>query len=321
MKLFRKKTWNENESDSRFKRFCYKSLRILIGSVQGFFKDKGFDKASTLTFYSLLAIIPLLAIGFGIAQELGFAEKFEEQVKMQFGSQPEVANKLVEFSNSTLKTTKGSLVASLGLIFLFWTVLKTIGNIEDFFNEIWKVKSRTLWEEVKSFIPVILLFPIFLVGSSSVILFSSTATIAATEALSFLHFLTPWVSVLFNIIAYLVSWCLISLLLIYLPNTQVSWKAGFKAGIITGIIFFIWQWIYVTFQVKAASYGTIYGSFAAVPLFLIWLNYSWLILMFGAELCYNIQQEQDTGGNSVNISSPDKISHKLPRSKSTIKKI
>ena len=110
----------------------------------------------------MLAIIPLMAIGFGIAQELGFSDMFEEQVKMQFQSQPEVAEKLIEFSNSTLKTTKGGLIASFGFVVLFWTVLKTIGNIARFFNEVWKVKSpRTLWEQIKSFTPAILLFPFF----------------------------------------------------------------------------------------------------------------------------------------------------------------
>lgn len=275
------------------KRFFYKWLRVLIYSVQGFVQDKGFDKASTLTFYTLLAIVPLIAIGFGIAQALGFADKFIEQVKTQLQSQPQVAEKLIQFANATLKTTRGGVIASFGVVILFWTVIKTLGNIASFFNEIWKVKtSRTLWQEVKSYVPLILLFPIFLVGSSSVLIYMSTTAIMASQQIEILNFLGPLFFYLFNFISYLISWILLSFFYIYLPNTKVPWKAGFKAGIITGFLYFIWQWVYATFQAHASSYGVIYGSFAAVPLFLIWLNYSWLILIFGAELCYHIQQEE-----------------------------
>lgn len=290
--FFQETIWKKQKIKNPFWQFIAKWLRIFISSIQGFIRDKGFDKSSTLTFYTLLAIIPLLAIGFGIAQQLGFADKFTEEVKAQFESQPQVAEKLIEFSNSTLKTTRGGLVASFGIIVLFWTVLKTIGNIESFFNDIWKVKTpRTLWQEIKSYTPLIILFPIFLVGSSSVIIYMSTAAVATSQSIEFLNFLSPYIIYLFHLVSYLVSWCFLSFLYIYMPNTWVSWKAGLIAGILSGIIFFVWQWIYVTFQAQASSYGAIYGSFAAVPLFLVWLNYSWLIIIYGAELCYHIQQE------------------------------
>lgn len=263
----------------------YKYLRILIASGKGFIENKAFEKSSTLTFYTLLSLVPLLAISFGIAQSLGFEEKLADQIKEQFASQPEVASKLIEFSYGTIKTTRGGLLASLGVIVLFWTVLNTVSNIAQYFNDIWKVKKpRSLWQRVKSFTPVILLLPIFLVGSSSILVYLSTL---ASEIIS------PSLIIFFNFLSYLMSWGMLSFIYIYLPNTYVSWKAGFKAGIVTGIIFLIWQWIYMTFQVEAASYGVIYGSFAAVPLFLVWVNYSWLVILFGAELCNYIQKEQE----------------------------
>lgn len=287
--FFQKDIWKEPESP--FKRFLYKWLRITISSTQGFMQNKGFDKASTLTFYTLLSIVPLLAIGFGIAQEFGLAEQFTDQIKSNFQSQPQVAEKLIQFSHSTLKTTKGGIIASFGIVILFWTVIKTVGNIESFFDEIWQIKtSRTLWQEIKSYTPLILLFPIFLVGSSSSILYASTVAIQTFKGIH-LDFLSSFILYMFKFISYLVSWALLSFLYIYLPNTKVSWRVAFLAGIITGVIFFIWQWIYVTFQAHASSYGIIYGSFAAVPLFLIWLNYSWLIIIFGAELSYHIQHK------------------------------
>ncbi|MCE2983925.1 MAG: YihY/virulence factor BrkB family protein [Parachlamydia sp.] len=290
--FFKPESWKVGESASFFKRFLFKYIRISLSSIQGFIDDKGFDKASTLTFYSLLAIIPLLAISFGVAQSFGLDENFKKQVEQQFEQQPEVAEKLVEFSNSTLKTTKGGQIASFGLVLLFWTVLKTIGNIAAFFNEIWKVPPRSFCGQIKSFTPIILLFPLFIVAASSIILYSSTTAITASESIPLFNYLTPLVTIVFHLISAFVGWSLFIFLFMYLPNTSVTWKAGIIGGIVAGILFFIWQWIYVTFQLKASSYGAIYGSFAAVPLFLIWLNYSWLIILFGAEISYHTQQEE-----------------------------
>ena len=287
---FRQQYWDVDEKNKP-QGFFQKALTVFISSIKGFIDDKGFDKASTLTFYSLLAIIPIVAIGFGVAQELGFADKFTEQVKAQLQSQPQVAEKIIQFSNSTLKTTKGGVIAAFGIGVLLWTVLQMIGNVATSFDEIWKVQtSRTFWQQLKSYIPMILLFPIFLVGSSSVIIFMSTKALLATQSLEILNIFSSFVKFLFQFIPYVISWGLLSFIYIFLPNTQVSWKAGMIAGAIAGILYIIWQWIYVTFQVHASSYGAIYGSFAALPLFLIWLNYSWLIILFGSELAYHIQK-------------------------------
>lgn len=287
---FQQEFWNPPET-RKPKNFFYKILRIFFSSIKGFIEDKCFDKASTLTFYSLMTLVPIIAIGFGIAQGLGFAEKFTEQVKTQFQHQPEIAEKIIEFSNSTLKTTKGGVVAGLGFVLLLWSVLKMIGNIEIFFNEIWKVETpRTLLQQVKSYVPMILLFPLFLVGSNSAIIFISTQAILATQSIDILYILSPFIKLLFWLIPYLISWGILSFFYIYLPNTKVYWKAGIIAGIAAGLCYALWQWIYITFQVHATSYGTIYGSFAAFPLFLLWLNYSWLIILFGTELSSHIQK-------------------------------
>ncbi len=291
-KFFKKEIWIRPG-------ILYSSLRIFLSSIN-FIYNKGFDKASTLTFYTLLSIVPIFAIAFGIAQSLGFANTLTEQVKIYFSSQPQVAEKLIEFSESTLKTTRGGLIASLGLLFLFWTAVNTIGNIERFLNEVWDLKNeRTLFQKMKSFLPLVFLFPLLIVGPSSAIAFTSDIT-------QNIAYIGPLLKTVLSFASYFVNWCVISFLYIYLPDTKVSWKAAFLAAFITVIIFAIWQLIYVIFQVKVGSYGVIYGSFAAVPLFLIWLNYSWLIIIFGARLCREIQKENE---KSVNISTSETDNH------------
>ncbi len=290
--FFRKDIWKKQKKNRSFKNLFYKLLRIVISSAQGFIETKGFDKASTLTFYSLLSIVPLVAIGFGIAQTLGFKDNFVEQVKLQLQSQPEIAQKIIEFSNSTIQTTRGGIIAGFGIIVLLWTVLRMIGNIESSFDEIWQIKTpRTLWMQAKSYLPLILLFPIFLVSSNALIIYLTTKALLASQSIEFLTIFSSFLRFLFDLFPYLLSWGILSFLYIYLPNTKVNWKSGMIAAVTTGIIYMLWQWIYINFQANALGYGTIYGSFAAFPLFLIWLNYSWIIIIFGAELSYHIQKE------------------------------
>lgn len=289
--FFQKDLWKEDKKGG-VKNLPFAFLRVIFSSISGFFNDRCFEKGYTLTYYTLLSLVPFLAIGFAIAQHLGFEEKFVEQVKEQLQSQPKVAEKIIEFSNTTLKQTQGGIIAVFGILVLVYTVFSMIGYIEEYFDEIWKVETpRTFWQQVKSYLPMIILFPVFLVGSSSLLIYAATFTTSQVESVGFLQPFSTWLKTIFGILPHLLSWVFFSFIYIYLPNRKVLWRAGIIAGIIAGILYLMWQWIYIKFQVNAASYGAIYGSFAAVPLFLIWLNYSWLIILFGTELAANIQKE------------------------------
>jgi membrane protein len=81
-------------------------------------------------------------------------------------------------------------------------------------------------------------------------------------------------------------WALFTFLYIFMPNTKVKFKTGLFAGIIAGTLYQAVQWLYITFQVGVAHYNAIYGSFAALPLFLVWVQLSWLIVLAGAEVSY-----------------------------------
>lgn len=275
------------QGEKRSKNFFYRLLRIICSALRNFLDDNCFDKASTLTFYSLLSIVPLVAIGFGIAQQLGFGEKFTEQIKVQLQGQPEVAQKIIEFANTTIINAQGGWIAGFGVLVLLWTVFRMFGNIETYFDEVWKVKkSRTLWQQASSYVPMIILFPIFLVGSSNLLVFISNQA----QSIGMLKIFDPLIELIVQLFSSFVSWMVLSFLYIYIPNAKVYWKSGIISGIVAGILYSQWQWVYVTFQVNTSSYGAIYGSFAAFPLFLIWLNYSWWIILFGTELSVSIQR-------------------------------
>jgi len=284
--FFQNDIWKED--NNKYNSFFYRSLRIATSTFGGFISDDCFDKGSSLTFYSLMSLIPMLAIVFWIAQSFGVEQKISEEIRNQLQSQPEIASKLIQFSRSYLKEAKGSLIASLGILVLFWTTFSMIGNIASYFNKIWKIqKSRTLWQQFKSYTTFLFILPLFLVLSNSLIIYSTTLAVFASNFLNF----SPLDFFIIKMIHYLITCCMLSFFYYYFPNTKVLLSSSIIAGTITSLIFFIWQWIYIEIQAHTTSYGAIYGSFAALPLFLFWLNYSWLIILFGTELSYEIQKD------------------------------
>jgi membrane protein len=278
----------------RKKSFLIKQLRIFLLSLRGFNEDKCQLRASALTFYSLISIVPVAAMLFGIAKGFGFEKRLEQQLLEQFQGQEEVITRVIAFAHSLLASTKGGVIAGVGVVLLFWAVIKLLGNIEASFNDIWGIQEpRSLSRKFSDYLSVMLLCPILLILSSSVTVFITTQVTMIVEKIALLGIFSPLISIVLNMLPYGIVWILFSFLYIFMPNTRVSVKSGLLAGIIAGTIYQIVQFGYITFQVGTAKYNAIYGSFAALPLFLIWLQLSWLIVLFGAEFSF-AHQNVDT---------------------------
>lgn len=259
-------------------------------AFEGFFKDDCYSKASALTYYCLLSIVPLLAVLFGIAKGFGFEQALETELKTHFVEQPELLPKLIEFAHSWLQSVQGGIIAGFGTLVLLWSVLGLLGNIEKTLNVIWKVPyARAFSRRVSDYLAMIVICPIFLVTSASVTLFLNTQFAQTAHNNSIMAIVSPVALSLLRLFPFFLSFFLFSFIYLLIPNTSVSIRGALIAGFIGGIAFQLWQWIYIKFQIGVASYGAIYGSFAALPLFLIWLQVSWLILLGGAEIAYAIQ--------------------------------
>ncbi|MBU1863664.1 MAG: YihY/virulence factor BrkB family protein [Candidatus Omnitrophica bacterium] len=263
------------------------SLRIILLALRGFAEDKCMLRASALTFFSLLSIVPVVAMAFGIAKGFGFEKILEAQLIEKFQGQEEVVGRVIEFAQAFLENTKGGLIAGIGIVLLFWTVIKVLGNIEYSFNDIWGIKTpRTLIRRFSDYLAIMLICPILLILSSSITVFVTSQVALVTEKIALLGAFSSLIMIMVNIIPYGVLWLLFSFIYIVMPNTKVKFSSGIFAGIIAGTIYQVVQWVYVAFQVGASKYGAIYGSFAALPLFLVWLQMSWLIVLFGGELSF-----------------------------------
>ncbi|MHB9099493.1 MAG: YihY/virulence factor BrkB family protein [Syntrophales bacterium] len=276
------------------KSFFLTLLRVLIRSIRGFDEDKCQLRASALTFYSLISIVPVAAMAFGIAKGFGFEKMLESQLRSKLAGQEEILDNVIQFSHSLLESTKGGLLAGIGLIVLFWAVIKVLGQIEDSLNEIWGIKEqRSLGRKFADYLSLMLVCPVLLILSSSVTVFVTTQVTLIMERITILGAFSPIVFLLLKLLPYTLLWGLFTFLYIFMPNTKVRFNSALLAGIITGTIFQVVQWGYITFQIGTAKYNAIYGSFAAFPLFLVWLQLSWLIVLYGAELSF-AHQNVDT---------------------------
>lgn len=276
------------------KSFLIRNLRIIILAVRGFIEDKCKFRASALTFFTLLSIVPVIAMMFGIAKGFGLEKKVSEQILERFQGQEEVAERMINFANSLLENAKGGFIAGIGVVMIFWTVIKVLSNIESSFNDIWGIKSsRSLGRKFSDYLSVMLVCPILLVMSSSLTVAISGQVRAIIEGSEIFTAIGPFVIFLLRLSPYVTIWVVFTFILVFMPNTKVNLRSGILAGVVAGTIFQLAQGLYVYFQIGVAKYGAIYGSFATLPLFLIWLQISWLIVLFGAELAF-AHQNVDT---------------------------
>ncbi len=275
---------------SRQKSFFLRQLRIVILAIRGFYEDKCHLRASALTFYFILSVVPLMAFLFGIAK--GFAlEKFlEKELLERLQGQEEVATRLIGFGHSYLESTKGGWIAGIGVIVLFFLVFKLLVNIEASFNDIWGVKhSRTLGRKLSDYFAIMLVCPVLLVASSSATVFVKTQVMAIAKGTALLEGISPLILFSLQTLPFLVSWLLLTFIFIFMPNTKVRFWSGLLGGIVAGTIFEGIKWLYITSQIFFTEYGAIYGSFAALPLFLIWVQASWFVVLLGAEISFASQ--------------------------------
>lgn len=292
--------WKSDLSDKGIvKRYAYQFLKVGILSYKHFQDDKLQLRASALTFFTLLSIVPVLALAFGLAKGFGLDKELEIQLLEKFSGQEEVLAQSLEFARTLLDSTRGGLIAGIGLVFLFYSVMKLLNNIEDSFNGIWYVrKQRTITRKITDYLSIMLIGPILIILANSLTIFITSEIASLTETVTLIGLFKGIIFPLLRLLPYMVVWILFTLIYMIMPNTTVRFKSAMIAGVIAGSTFQIVQWGIIYFGVNVSRYNAIYGSFAALPLFLIWLQLSWLIVLIGAEISYAIQ-------HASNYESPD----------------
>jgi len=293
---------------SKRKTILIKQLRIIVLATRGFTKDKVQLRASALTFYTLLSIIPVIAIAFAIAKGFGLDENLESMIvnSSEFQGHQDVLKFLLNSARTAINETRGGYMAGIGMIILFWSVMSLLNHIESSFNHIWQISSSRPWyRKFTDYLTIMLIAPVFLILSGSITVFIETALSAFISKAPILSFFKPVISFLIKFAPYFLTWLTLTVLFIIMPNTKVRFVPALVSGIVSGTILQILLWLYIDLQFGISKLSAIYGSFAAVPLLIIWLQASWTIVLLGAELSFANQNvsRYEFESEAANISS------------------
>lgn len=273
--------WRVNKADtsSKKKLNLYDIIKTFILAIRNIDGSQLNTRAGALTYSTLLSIVPLLAVLFAIARGFGFQNIVKSQLFGYFSGQKELLEKAIVFIDKSLEYAQGGVFLGIGVILLLYTVVNLLSNIETNFNTIWKIKNgRSYYRMFTDYLALIIIAPVFLIcnGGLSIFLnFNSNNFILGLV-----------VNPILNLIPYIIVILLFTFLYIYIPNTKVKFTSALFGGIFAGIAFQIFQTLYINGQIWISKYNAIYGSFAALPLLLLWLQLSWFICLFGVELCF-----------------------------------
>jgi membrane protein len=298
--------WNARRSErSAFQWLLIRLLRTMILSIQGFARHHGPLRASALTFFTLLSLVPVAAMAFGIAKGFGFERRLQQELLDKFSAQQEVVQQVIGFAQNMLNNTKGGMIAGIGVIVLFWAVIKVLSNIESSFNHIWGVRSRKFIRKLSDYLTIMLVCPVLVIMSGSVTVFITSQVTAISGRFELLQMVGPAIYVGLKLLPYTLIWILFTLIYMIMPNTRVRFDGALLAGVIAGSAYQAVQAAYIHFQIIVSKYNAIYGSFAALPLFLLWLQISWFIVLIGAEISHAYQHsdhvDDSVGGREMSI--------------------
>ena len=244
--------------------------------------------ASALTYFSMLAIFPIIALMLGITKGFG-VDKFFEQKLLEFIPQNETMMlKVFDIAENLLNSTRGSILTGVGVIILLWSAIKVLMMLEDSFNTIWRIKKRrSLTRRVIDYVAIIFLGPILFI----VVLASNSFVIEKLNSLSIKSGLL--VHLIVQVIGFILIALIFSLIYFIIPNTNVKIKSAITAGITTTIMFFILRYGFGFLQSSISKYNAIYGGLAFIPIFLIQMQYVWVTILIGAQISFSSQNSEE----------------------------
>jgi membrane protein len=294
---------------SKRKSFLFKQIRIIVLAARGFLDHNVQLRASALTFYSLISVIPILAIAFAIAKGFGLDQNLELQLNKSLQSYPQVLDWLKNNARNAIDATNGIYIAGVGIIVLFWSVMSLLNDIENSFNHIWQISSSRPWyRKFTDWLTIIIISTVFIILSGSVTVFIITKLEVFMSTAPILDFFKPIVVFLVRFTPYFLSWFALTVLFIIMPNTKVRFRSALVAGIVAGTFLQLLQWFYIDLQFGISNLSAIYASFAAIPLFIIWLQSSWIVVLIGAEISFANQNvsRYEYESEALNISNYQK---------------
>ena len=281
----------ELEELSKARARFIKYLKVMMITIKTFSSEKIGFQAVALSFFSTMSVIPFVAIVFAITGGFGLADKLKEFLYDYFNNSQQIIDTVLGFAQNIIDTAQSSAVGLVSALLFFWIVIWMMMNVEKVFNNVWKVqKSRNLFRRLSVIIAMLLVSPfIVMVFFGGSFVYSHALGYLGLNIESFNTFKTILSWSLFGALATFTF----SAMYKFIPNAPVDYPNALRAAAYSGIAFTVMQYLYLETQVFVTRLNGIYGAFAAVPLFMIWINIGWFIILIGAELSYAFQHVDD----------------------------
>lgn len=286
--FFKEEIWEmEMEELSRAKARFIKYMRVLLITIKTFSGEKIGFQAVALSFFSTMSVVPFIAIVFAITGGLGLADKLKELLYSYFNNSQQVIDTILGFAQNIIDTAQNSAMGLVSALMFVYIVIWMMLNVERVFNNVWKVqRSRNILKRLSIVIAMLLVSPfVVLVFFGGSIVYSHALNYIGLnwEELSFFKTALSWTT--FGVVAMLTF----SAMYKFIPNAEVKYREALRAAIPASIAFTLMQYMYLETQVFVTRLNSIFGAFAAVPLFMVWINIGWFIILIGAELSYAFQ--------------------------------
>ena len=285
--LWRKTAW---EKQPLWRRVEYSLLKVVTLTVRGFQSKDLAIKANGLTYSLMFAIVPILAMVLAIAKGFGFDAVIEERLQNSFLGDMNMVPMVMGFVERYLNTAQGGMFIGIGLLVLIWAVYAFFRSVEMSFNGIWNVQqSRSIARQLSNYIFILFLIPILIVVTSGLSIYLNSAASSLAEIETLRNIQSGFVEFL----SYVIVWMVFTWMYWAIPNTKVRFMAAFLPGVAMGTLFQLLQALSVYVIVFLSRTSIVYGAFASIPILLMWLQWSCLLILIGAELSYSIQNKEE----------------------------
>lgn len=291
-RFFKDDIWTlDMEELSKAKARFIKYMKVMMITIKTFSSEKIGFQAVALSFFSTMSVVPFVAVVFAVTGGLGLADKLTEFLYGYFNNSQQIIDTVLGFAKNIIDTAQSSTMGLLSALLFIWIVIWMMMSVEKVFNNVWRVqKSRKLIRRVTGTLAMLLVSPfIVLVFFGGSVVYSHALNYLGLDVETFTVFKTILGWSLFAIVATLTF----SAMYKFIPNAPVDYSNAFRAALFSGISFTIMQYVYLETQVMVTRLNGIYGAFAAVPLFMIWINVGWFIILIGGELSYAFQHVEN----------------------------
>ena len=289
VKFFTFDIWHFSFDDvSAWKSRLVRDAKTLMLMMNTFSTQKIGFQATALSYQSTMAIVPFLAIAFYLTGGLGLSDKLTEFLHENISNEG-LIEMLTSASDNILTTAQSGLFGFLSMLTFVWIVIWLMICVRRVFNNVWKVpKESNFLKMIGVVFGIIILSPfVIILFFSGTIVYSHVLDLLVPSKVAFSEHIK---SVLSWVIFGAISILIISVMYKGIPGCKVRYRHAFRAAVFSGIVFTLLQVLYLETQVMVAKQSAVYGAVAALPLFMIWLNFGWTVILYGAELSYAMQE-------------------------------